>query len=182
MKTVIYYYSKTGHTEKYAESLKSRILCDAYPIKNMKYKKMKDFDTIIFMSPVHGNKIKYIDKFLKLYKKIKDKNLIVVAVGMQPSTPDRRETLIIVNLLKYYHIRLYELQSGFNMKSLPWYLRKLMTIGLKVASKKEPLLKGQEGRINNLLNFPIEYNDYVGIDRIMDTIRKLERESKIIEA
>jgi len=180
MKTIIFYYSKSGHTKNYADSLKSRILCDAYSYKEMNYKKMKDFDTVIFMAPVFNNKIAKVDKFLKLYKKIKDKNLIIVAVGMQPSTQDRRESLIIVNLLNDYHIRLYELQGGFDINKLPWFYKKAMKIGFKAASKKDPMLANNASMIENFLKFPNEFNDIIGIERIMDTIHRLERENNIV--
>jgi len=180
MKTIIFFYSKTGNTEKYADSLKSRIGCESFSYKKMSTKKMKEYDTIIFMSPVHGNKICKVDKFLKKYKKIKDKNLIIVAVGMQPNTDDRRQTLITVNLLNYYHIRLYTLQGSFNLEKLPWYLRKAMKIGLNAAMKKDPMLMNAKDRIESFLKFPSDFNDIIGIERIMDTIHKLERESKIV--
>ena len=71
MKTIIYYFSKTGHSKNYAESLASRCNCESFNYKSMKYRHMKDYDTIVFVSPVYGNKIRKVDKFLKLYKKIK---------------------------------------------------------------------------------------------------------------
>lgn len=179
MKTVIYYYSKSGHTKNYAESLASRIDCNFYSYKEMKYSKLKDFDTIIFMAPVFGGKIQKLKYFLKLYKKIKDKNLIIVAVGMQPSTPERRESMITVNLLDDYHIRLYELMGGFNAQKLPWYLRKAMKIGLKMAAR-DPEVSSKLSMLGNIFEIPYEYNDINGIEKIMNTIHKLERESNIV--
>ncbi len=180
MKTIIYYSSKCGHTKNYAESLSNRIVCDYLDYKKMKVKKMMEYDTIIFMSSLMNNKIRHVEKFLKLYKKIKDKNLIIVAVGMQPSTPDRRQSIITINLLDDYHIRLYELVGGFDANKLSWPLRKIMSLGLKAAAKKEPLIKQNMSQATSILTHPIEYNDINGIERIMETIHKLERESKIV--
>ncbi len=180
MKTRIYYFSKSGHSKNYAESLASRINCESFNYKKMKYSHMKDFDTIIFVSPVYANKIRKLDKFLKLYKKIKDKNLIIVAVGMQPSNPDRRKTIITVNLLDDYHIRLYELIGGFDPNKLSWIMRKLMKIGFKAALEKDPALKAQASLIGNIFEVPREYNDISGIERIMDTIHRLDRDSKVV--
>lgn len=180
MKTIIYYFSKTGHSKNYAESLASRINCESFDYKKMKYKHMKDFDTIIFVSPVYGNKIRKVAKFLKLYKKIKDKNLIIVAVGMQPPDPERRKTIITVNLLDDYHIRLYELIGGFDANKLSWILRKIMKIGMKAAINKDPALKAQANLVGNIFDVPREYNDINGIERIMDTIHRLERDSKVV--
>lgn len=180
MKTIIYYYSKTGHSKDYANSLANRIDCNFCLYKEMKLKTMKEFDTIIFVSPVHGNRISHLDKFLKHYEKLKDKNLIIVAVGMQPTSQERRETIILTNALNYYHIRLYELRGGFNVDKLSWAMKKAMKIGLKVAMKKEPMLKGRESQIESLFRYPFEYNDIEGIDKILDTIHRLERESKVI--
>ena len=180
MKTVIYYFSKTGHSKSYAESLASRINCEYFDYKKMKAKKMKEFDTILYVAPVHGNKICKVAKFLKLYKKIKDKNLFIVAVGMQPPDKERRQTIITVNLLDDYHIRLYELIGGFDANKLSWIVRKIMKIGLKSAIEKDPALKAQAGMINTIFDVPREYNDISGIEKIMDTIHRLERESKVV--
>lgn len=181
MKTVIYYYSKTGHTKAYAFSLSQRLEnVDVFKVKQMRRRVMKQYDTIIFMSPVHGNRIKYVEKFLKHYSKIKEKNLFIVAVGMQPATSERRETLITVNLLDEYHIRLYELMGGFDINKLPWILRKLMKIGLKAAMSKDDSLKAQQDQVNSFLKFPFEYNDINGIERILNKLHELDRASKVI--
>ena len=180
MKTIIYYFSKSGHSKSYAESLASRSNCESFNYKFMKYKHMKDFDTIVFVAPVYGNKIKKVDKFLKLYKKIKNKNLIIVAVGMQPPDPERRKTIITVNLLDDYHIRLYELIGGFDANKLSWIMRKIMKIGMKAAISKDPALKAQANLAGNFFDIPREYNDIMGIEKVMDTIHRLERESKVV--
>lgn len=177
MKTAIYYYSKNNHTKNYADSLASRIVCGVHYYKEMKAKKMLDYDTIIFMAPIFNNKIKYVDKFLKLYPKIKNKNLVIVAVGMQMPNPDRRQSIIITNLLNDYHIRLYELIGGFDINKLSFIMRKIMQIGFKAAMKRDPSLQANANRIENLLKYPFEYNDINGIERIMNTIHRLERES-----
>jgi len=180
MKTIIYYYSKTGHSKDYASSLSNRIDCSFYSYKEIKVKVMRENDTIIFIAPVHGNRISHLDKFLKHYEKIKDKNIIIVAVGMQPSTPERRETIILTNALNYYHVRLYELTGGFNIEKLSWPMQKAMKVGLKVAMKKDPNLKMMSAQIENIFRYPVEYNDINGIEKILDTIHRLERESKVI--
>jgi len=180
MKTIIYYCSKSGHTKNYAESLSNRIDCEFFEYKKMKSKIMKQYDTIIFMSSVMNFKIRKVEKFLKHYKKIKDKNLIIVAVGMQQPNPDRRQSLITVNLLDQYHIRLYELIGGFDLNKLPFVVRKAMKLGLKSAMKKQSSLNVDLSQASNLLSHSFEYNDIVGIEKIMDTIHKLERDSRVV--
>lgn len=177
MKTVIYYYSKNNHTKNYADSLANRIVCETHNYKSMKAKEMLKYDTIIFMAPVYNNKIRHVDKFLKLYPRIKTKNLIIVAVGMQMPNPERRETIIITNLLNDYHIRLYELMGGFDANKLPFIMRKMMQAGLKIAMKRDPNLQANANRVNDLFKFPFEYNDVNGIEKIMNTIHRLEREN-----
>lgn len=180
MKTIIYYCSKSGHTKKYAESLSNRIDCEFFEYTKMKYKTMKEFDTIIFMSSVVNTKIRKVEKFLKFYKNIKGKNLIIVAVGMQQPNPDRRQSIITVNLLDQYHIRLYELIGGFDLNKLSLPMRKIMKIGLKTAMKKQNSLNIDLSQAANFLNHAFDYNDIAGIERIMDTIHKLERDSRVV--
>jgi len=180
MKTIIYYCSKSGHTKNYAESLSNRIDCEFFEYKKMRTKIMKQHDTIIFMSSLMNNKIRKVDKFLKHYKKIKDKNLIIVAVGMQQPDPERRRSIITINLLDDYHIRLYELRGGFDINKLSLPVRKIMKFGLKAAMKKESSLNLNLDQASNFLNHAFEYNDIEGIERIMNTIHKLERDSRVV--
>ena len=59
-------------------------------------------------------------------------------------------------------------------------MRKIMKIGLKSAVEKDPMLKAQASMINSVFDVPREYNDISGIEKIMDTIHRLERESKVV--
>lgn len=164
-----------GHCKNYAETIASRIDCDYFDIKKINYKSMKDKDIIIFIGPVNNNKIKKIDNFLKYYKKIKDKNLIIIAVGMQPKSQERRESIIITNILDNYHVRLYELMGGIDLTKLSKLKQKIIKIGFDVALKKDPSMSAYKERVTTLLEHPYDFYDYDGIDIIVNKIRNIER-------
>ena len=83
MKTIIYYKSNTGFTKEYVDLLAPRIECDeVHEIKKIKNKDIKDADNIVFMGPLRNNVIVGLNKFLKRYEKIENKNIFIFAVGI----------------------------------------------------------------------------------------------------
>jgi menaquinone-dependent protoporphyrinogen IX oxidase len=138
MKNLLYYKSNTGFTEKYVNMLKNRIVpLDVYKINKISNKDLKDADNIFYGGPIRNNVILGLDKFLKKYKHIKDKNIFIFAVGIQPATDEKRHLVITANNLDSYHVRLYLLPGGLDIKKMPPLQRFLMKIGLKQAAKQE---------------------------------------------
>jgi len=85
MKTIIYYKTNTGFTYDYVELLKPRIECEKdFNVKEINKKDIQENENIIFMGPLRNNVILGLNKFLKKYKLMKNKNIFIFAIGMEP--------------------------------------------------------------------------------------------------
>ena len=142
MRTIIYYKSNTGFTKEYVDLLAPRIECkEIYDIKKMKTKDIKNADNIIFMGPLRNNVIVGLNKFLKKYDKMEDKNIFVFAIGIEPASNDKKENVIMANGLELYHVRLYLIPGGFDIERYKGIKKSFMKTIFKIASKKRPELK-----------------------------------------
>ena len=139
METIVIYYTETGFTKRYAESIERRIPGSKLIfIKNLKKKDLKDSKFIFFGGPLRNNKILGLNKFLKYYKLIENKNIFVFATGIEPLTDSKRENVIYANGLEYYHVRLYLFPGGLDLSKMKPLKRKILTYGMKVAAKQNP--------------------------------------------
>ena len=169
MKTIIYYKTNTGFTYNYVELLKPRIECE----KDLEIKKLKKADilandNIIFMGPLRNNVILGLNKFFKKYKNMKDKNVFIFAVGMEPITGDKKDNIIMANALQDYHVRLYLLPGGFDLSRMKPFKRWIFRIGIKIASKSNPELRMISDRNLNLV-------DGRNLDNMVEVYYKLNR-------
>lgn len=86
MKNLICYKSKNGATEEYMNLLKSEISSDMKSFDEVSRKDdFSDYKTIIVSSGTYAG-LMPLTRFLKKYwKKLQDKNIVVVAVGAAPA-------------------------------------------------------------------------------------------------
>lgn len=175
MKTLILYKSECGHTKRYANSLKVRVLADEIlEFKGVSLKKMLEFDTIIYMAPIFNNVIKKLDKFLKHYDKLKDKNIIVAGCGISCIRMDdyTRHLLIETNALDDKHIRFYTLPGGMDLSLMHPIKRFIVKFGLQYSQKKSDV-PGSSVGIENLIRNGVDYVNPDNLDRMVKVITKL---------
>lgn len=173
MRTLILYHSKTGSTQKYAEDIASAVKCDVLPFKKFKKKMIDEYDTIVFGSRVIGTRIQKLDDFLAMYDLMKEKNVIVFAVGMSLVTKETRLNLISGNLLDLYHIRFYQLRGSFDFSKLSFLEKTLMNNSLRMIAK-DPEATVDQKMLLELKENPLTYYDDAGVDRIISVIRKID--------
>ena len=173
MRTLIVYFSKTGNTKKYAEDIAAAVKCEAIPLKKFKKKMIDEYDTIVFGSRVMGNRIQKVDDFLANYDLMKEKNVILFAVGMSLVSKETRANLISGNLLDLYHIRFYQLRGGFDYGKLSFFEKLLMSNSLRMI-QNDPNATVDQQMLLKLKETPMEFYDDAGVDRIISVIRKID--------
>lgn len=175
MKTLILYTSHCGHTKRYANSLKVRVLADeALEFKGISYKKMKDYDTIVYMGPLKNNVIERLDKFMKYYDKLKEKNIILAACGISCVRPDdyMKKLIITTNDLDDKHIRLYFLPGGMDLSLMSPIKRAIFKKVLEHQIKNNDTPGASIG-LENMLRNGIDYVNPDHLDRMVMVINKL---------
>lgn len=169
MKTVIIYKTNTSFTYDYVELLKPRIECEKdVKINKFKKKDIQDNKNIIFMGPLRNNVILGLSKFLKKYKYMKDKNIFIFAVGMEPYSEDKKDCVIMANCLQDYHVRLYLIPGGFDIARYSKFKQVFIKRILKIASKSRPELGMIQDRNLNFVdgkNLDTMVNVYYKINR-----------------
>ena len=173
MRTLVLYFSKTGSTKKYAEDIAAALKCDVLPFKKFNKKWVDDYDTIIFGARVVGSRIQKMDDFLMHYDLMKDKNIILFAVGMSLVTKETRANLISGNLLDLYHVRFYQLRGSFDFKKLSFFERILMNNSLRMIAN-DPNASADQQMLLSIKETPLDYYDNAGVDRIISVVRKLD--------
>lgn len=171
MKNIIFYKSNTGFTKQYVDMLQNRIVpLEVYKVEKINKKLLEGADNVFFAGPLRNNVILGLSKFLKKYKYMKDKNIYVIATGIQPPDDEKRDLVITTNSLDEYHVRLFLLLGGLDIKKMKPLTKMMMKLSIKMAIKKDPSQKEMlEQRLNGSLNFVSNSN----LDRLVDIYRRV---------
>lgn len=179
MKTAVIYNSKTGSTKKYAEDIAARVDGDVFPLKSFKFKKMlPEYDTIIFGGWVKGSQIQGINDFLGWWDLMEKKNVIVFSCGMSFPTAEGRKSLIDANVLDLYHLRYYQLQGSFDFKKLSPLNKFLISNSLRLMAKDEEYAASARS-LDDIKDRPLEVYDEKGVDKIVNVVKRLEKEVEL---
>jgi menaquinone-dependent protoporphyrinogen IX oxidase len=175
MKTLILYTSHCGHTKRYANSLKVRVLADEIlEMKHVSYKQIKDYDTIVYMGPIKNNVIERLNKLMKHYEKIKDKNIIIAGCGISCIRPDdyQKGLIITSNDLDDKHVRLYLLPGGLDLSLMNPIKRAIFKQVIQYQIKKNDTPGASIG-LENMLRNGVDYVNPDNLDRMVKVITKL---------
>ena len=171
MKNIIFYKSNTGFTKQYVDMLQNRIVpLEVYKVEKINKKLLEGADNVFFAGPLRNNVILGLSKFLKKYKYMKDKNIYVIATGIQPPDDEKRDLVITTNSLDEYQVRLFLLLGGLDINKMKPLTKMMMKLSIKMAIKKDPSQKEMlEQRLNGSLNFVSNSN----LDRLVDIYRRV---------
>ena len=143
---------------------------EVYKVEKINKKLLEGADNVFFAGPLRNNVILGLSKFLKKYKYMKDKNIYVIATGIQPPDDEKRDLVITTNSLDEYHVRLFLLLGGLDIKKMKPLTKMMMKLSIKMAIKKDPSQKEMlEQRLNGSLNFVSNSN----LDRLVDIYRRV---------
>ncbi len=88
----IIYESKYGHSKKYALALSEALKCEISEKKKIDKNKLLNSETIVFLGGLYAGKLNGFDIITKNFDKLKNKNIIVVPVGLlNPDNPENLE-------------------------------------------------------------------------------------------
>ncbi len=174
MKIIVVYKSKTGFTEKYAQWIASEISADTYKLDEFKKELFKDYDIIVYGGSLHAVGIDGINLIKNNLSILKDKNIIVFAVG---ASPDRKETVEEIKnnnftIEQLEKIKLFYLRGGFDYNKLPLvdkFLMKLLQLKLK---RKKNLSADEKGMLNSY-NKPVDFSGKENTKEIISYINSL---------
>ena len=176
MKTIVLYESSSGSTKRYAEDIASRVSGEVMPLKKFKWKRVHDYDTIVFGGWVMNSAIQGLNDFLSHYEEMESKNVLLFAVGMSITTPEGRKELIRCNVLDLYHIRFYLFRGGFSYESLKWKYKMIMSLMITKVKTDKNSTPEQIAMFQSFKTQKIEYYDQEKVDKIVNVINTLSLE------
>ncbi len=136
-KGIVLYTSKYGSALNYAKMLAEACAFDLLDLTKCHISKLKAYDTIIYGAGIYAGKIKNINFLLKHLTALKDKKIIIFAVGITPNDAKWLNTIKQRNL-KGYDLPLYYCRGNFDMNKLSIFDHFLCSALAKQIAKKAP--------------------------------------------
>jgi menaquinone-dependent protoporphyrinogen IX oxidase len=160
---VVVYRSESGFTKNYATWLSEELHCDLRNGKEIRVSDLLPYDTIIYGGGLYAIGINGIKLITKNYEKLKNKRMIVFAVGATPSRPETTREVQRANIPAELlpKIEFFYLRGGFNynkLKPISKLLMQLKKIQLKKIKNPDADVKGFLASYDNPLDFTNKKN------------------------
>ncbi len=176
-KTVVIYSTKYGSTARYAGLLAESLECDLFECSELKLDELLEYDNIIFGGAVYAGRISNVEVISKHFESLKDKNIVVFAVGISdPEIESQFEPMIsrtftpeIRETIKIFHLRgdINYNKLGFLHKLTMWMMiRSLKKIPKDKLSEEQKLLIDTYGK-------EVKFLDEESIEPIVKHIKKI---------
>lgn len=154
MKCQVIYKSKTGFTKKYAQWIAKELSADIYNHRDMNNIIFKDYDIVVFGGSLYAVGIEGIKIIKKHFNLLKEKLIIVFAVGASPYREETVEEIKHNNFTEEQKekIQFFYLRGGFNYHQLPLIDKFLMTLLRLKLKRKKNLTVDEKGMLNAIIN------------------------------
>jgi menaquinone-dependent protoporphyrinogen IX oxidase len=168
----VVYRSKSGYTKNYAQWIAEELNCDLLPGEKVKANDLLPYDTIIYGAGMYAVGINGIKLITKNYNQLRDKKIIVFAVG---ATPVRKETIEEIQKMnipaeQLDKIQFFYLRGGFDYSRLTLFNKFLMTLlKLKLKRVKSPDAD-QKGMLASYTH-PLDFTNRKYIEPIIHCVK-----------
>lgn len=151
MKKLVIYKSKTGYTEKYAKWIAAETDSEIFRLKDIDIDIVRDYDVIVYCGGLYAGGILGFSFIKKNFEKLKNKKVIVVAVGATIKKEEAKQEVKNKNLLPCMEnqVEFFLLRGGLNYKRMCFFDKVLMFLLLqsKKTKNKEKLDEESKGLI-----------------------------------
>jgi len=173
--TAVVYKSKYGSTAKYAAWIAEDAGADLFEAGRIRADRLQEYQTIVYCGGLYAGGILGFSFIKKNYPKLRDKKLIVVAVGA--STPSEK-ALAQVKAKNFTEtmqekVELFLLRGGLNYPKMNWLDRFLMYLLVKsIQSKKLEERDDDSKGILATYGKVVDFTDRSSIAPVLEAIRK----------
>lgn len=138
-KTVVIYQSKYGSSKKYAEWLSREIHADLFQRSDITLDKIKEYDAVIYGAGIYARGLAGFSMIKKNYNQLKDKNIMVFAVGASPREDGTVPAIKKVNFPdEMKDIPCFYLRGAFCEDKMNMGDKLLIKMLKKMVGKKDP--------------------------------------------
>jgi len=136
---VVIYQSKYGATKKYAEWLSQELSCDLVERKKATIEQIEKYDVVILGGGIYATGIAGLSFLKKHYERLKNKRIIVFAVGASPYDEKAMAALKEKNFNKELsNIPCFYCRGTWNEDIMSWKDKTLCNLLKKAVEKKDP--------------------------------------------
>jgi len=148
-KTIVLYKSNYGSSEKYAKWIAEETNADIFRLKDIKMGILENYDTICYCAGVYASAINGFSKIKKIFDKISNKKIIVVAVGAAPNNNKTKISLEKSNFTDKIKdkINFFVVRGEINYKKMNFIYKFIMFIMVQLAKSKKNLNEETKGII-----------------------------------
>jgi menaquinone-dependent protoporphyrinogen IX oxidase len=171
-KVVVVYQSKSGFTKNYATWLANDLNCDLLDGTKVRIGDLLGYDTIVYGGGLYAIGIRGVKLITKNYEQLKNKKLIVFAVGASPSREETTEEVRKINIPaeQLDKIHFFYLRGGFDYNRLTPFNKILMTLmKIKLKNVKNPDAD-QKGMLASY-DHPVDFTKEKYLEPIINCIR-----------
>ena len=170
-KTVVLYQSKTGYTKKYAVALAERLNCTLLEGSKVSVKDLSGYDTIFVGGGIYAGGINGAKLLTGNYEQLKNKQLILFAVGSSPVKEEVIDQLRKQNIPaeQQSRIKLYYLRGGFDYSKLSGFYKFMMSLMKKQLHKLEATTP-EADQIFNDFSRPKDFTDLKALDGMLSNL------------
>ncbi|MGI5997438.1 MAG: flavodoxin domain-containing protein [Lutispora sp.] len=171
--TVVIYQSKYGSTKKYAQWLAEELSSDLIETKKASIEQIKKYDVIILGGGIYATGIAGISFLKKHYEKLKNKKVIVFAVGASPYDEKAIRALREHNLkMELSGIPLFYCRGAWNEEIMSWKDKTLCNLLKKAVAKKDPdTYEPWEAALMQAVGQSCDWTDKKNIKEIVEYVK-----------
>ncbi len=173
-KTLVLYESNYGSTKQYAEWIADTLNTDIYPTSEIKTINLNDYDTIVIGGGLYAVGILGLKTLKPYINQLKEKTLIIFAVGLSYESDAVIKHIKTNNLEKYKlpYNHFFYLRGAFDYDKLSLKHKIMMRALASKVKKKEGMLNAEEQGILDCLKEPI---NVVSIDQLTPLLKALNK-------
>ncbi len=175
-KTAVVYKSKYGSTEKYAKWIAEDLNADIHKADKISIDALLSYDTIIYCGGLYAGGMLGFKKIKKHYDKLKDKNLIVAAVGATLKKEDEIDEVKNGNLTYEMadKVKFFILRGALNYKKMNPVDRLLMYLLVRsIKNKKHEALDNDSKGVLATYGKVVDFTNRKSIAPIVEYIKQL---------
>ena len=172
MSGIVIYQSKYGATKKYAQWLAEELSYDLIEGKKAEIEKIGKYDTVILGGGIYASGIAGISFLKKYYQKLRNKKIIVFAVGASPYDEEAMRALKERNFTnEFSHLPLFYCRGTWNEEIMSWKDRTLCNLLKKAVLKKEPAAyEPWERALMEAIGSNMDWTDKESIKQIIEYV------------
>lgn len=172
-KTVVVYRSSTGFTKNYATWLSEELKCNLLQGKKTKVTDLLQYDTIIYGGGIYASGLSGVKLITKNFEQLKDKKIIIFAVGASPVREGSTKEIRIANIPVHMDnkIKFFYLRGGFDYTRLHPVMKLLMNLKklqVKATQATNPDAKGFLASYEK----PMDFTNKKYIKPILESIKE----------